>query len=154
MRIYIHNINLQALNIIQKSITDLLTETKSYIEVYTNESIYQIDGKHITLLEPKDGEISFHQNYYDDISLIVDNSYFQKTNETSIYGNKHLHKPIRKYIYKLNPKSKVCFVIETSQSSNDITFAASDIYFECQQQIDIKELFIRQEINEFLSLLN
>ncbi len=154
MRIYIHNVNLRALNNIHKSLTELLTETKSYIEVYTNESIYQIDDKYITLLEPKDGEITFHQNYYENISLIVDKSYFQKTNETSVYGNKHLHKLIRKYIYKLNPKSKVSFVVETSPLLDDITFAAIDSYFECTEQVDIKELFIRQEINEFLSLLN
>jgi len=154
MRIYINNINLNALNSIQKTLTELLTETKTYIEVYTNESIYQIDGKHITMLEPKDGEIMLYQNYYENISLVVDNSYFQKTNETSVYGSKHLHKQIRKYVYKLNPKSKISFVIETSPLSHDNTFVVSDNYFECPEQVDIKEMFIRQEINEFLSLLN
>ena len=154
MRIYINNINLDALNSIQKSLTDLLTETKEYVEVYTNESMYQIDGKHITLLEPKDGGIIIHENYYENMTLIVDNSYFQKTNETSVYGTNHLHKQIRKYVYKFNPKSKIRFVIETTPISHDNKFAVSDSYFECYDQVDIKEIFIRQEINEFLSLLN
>jgi hypothetical protein len=30
----------------------------------------------------------------------------------------------------------------------------NDIYFETEERIDMKELFVKQEINEFLSLLN
>jgi hypothetical protein len=70
-----------------------------------------------------------------------------------VYGNEHLHKKIKKNIYKLNPKSKIYFIIESS-SNSDNKFVSTDVYFECNELVDINELFIKQEIIEFLSLLN
>ena len=132
----------------------MLSETQIYTELYTNESIYQIDSKNILLLEPKDGEIDVYKNYFNNITLIVDNSYFKKSIENSVYGNEHHHKKITKNIYKLNPKSKICFIIESSNNLDNNKFVSNDVYFECNELVDIKELFIKQEIIEFLSLLN
>lgn len=153
MKIYINNFNLNSLPNTQKSLTDILVETQTYTELFTNESIYHIDNKHIFLLEPKDGEIIIYKNYFNGISLVVDNSYFNKIIETSVNGNEHLHKKLNKFIYKLNPKSKLSFVIEMTNNL-DNAFVPNDVYFECNELIDIKELFIKQEIIEFLSLLN
>jgi hypothetical protein len=153
MKIYINNFDLTSLSSIQKSLVDILIETQNYTEVYTNESIYHIDYKNIFLLEPKDGDIFLYKNYFDKITLIVDNSYFKKTQETSICGNKHLHKTIQKNIYKINPNSKVFLIIEMVNTLDNI-FVPNDIYFECNEIIDIRELFIKQELIEFLSLLN
>ncbi len=153
MKIYINNFNLNSLPNTQKSLTDILVETQTYTELFTNESIYHIDNKQIFLLEPKDGEIIIYKNYFNDISLVVDNSYFNKIIEMSVNGNEHLHKKINKFIYKLNPKSKLSFVIEMTNNL-DNALEPNDVYFECNELIDIKELFIKQEIIEFLSLLN
>ena len=153
MKIYINNFNLNTLPSIQKSLDDMLSETQIYTELYTNESIYQIDFKNVFLLEPKDGMIDVYKNYFNNITLIVDNSYFIKSIENSVYGNEHLHKKIKKNIYKLNPKSKIYFIIESSNSDNN-KFVSTDVYFECNELVDINELFIKQEIIEFLSLLN
>jgi hypothetical protein len=153
MRIYINNLNLTILTKIQNSLNDLLIKMETYIELYTNESIYQIDNKRIYILEPKDGEISVYKNYFNDITLVVDNSYFKKSIENSVYGNEHLHKKIKRNIYKLNAKSKICFVIELAENLDNL-FVPNDVYFECDELIDIKEIFIKQELIEFLSLLN
>jgi hypothetical protein len=154
MKIYINNFNLNNLPIIQKSLDDMLAETQIYTELYTNESIYQIDSKNILLLEPKDGEIDVYKNYFNKITLIVDNSYFKKSIENSVYGNEHLHKKIKRNIYKLNAQSKISFVIEMIDNLDNNKFSQNDVYFECNEFVDIKELFIKQEIIEFLSLLN
>jgi len=153
MKIYINNFNLNSLPNSQKSLSDILVETQTYTELFTNESIYHINNKHIYLLEPKDGEIIIYKNYFNDISLVVDNSYFNKIIETSVNGNEHLHKKINKFIYKLNPKSKLSFVIEMTNNVDNL-LVPNDVYFEYVELIDIKELFIKQEIIEFLSLLN
>jgi hypothetical protein len=153
MKIYINNFNLNSLPNSQKSLSDILVETQTYTELFTNESIYHINNKHIYLLEPKDGEIIIYKNYFNDISLVVDNSYFNKIIETSVNGNEHLHKKINKFIYKFNPKSKLSFVIEMTNNVDNL-LVPNDVYFEYVELIDIKELFIKQEIIEFLSLLN
>jgi hypothetical protein len=153
MKIYINNFNINNLSNVQTILADILIETHLYTELYTNESIYHIDYKNITLLEPIDGEITINKNYFNDISLVVDNSYFKKIAETSVNGNMHLHKKIKKNVYKFNSKSKLSFVIETIDNLDNI-FIPNDIYFECNEIIDIKELFIKQELIEFLSLLN
>ena len=154
MKIYINNFDLNSLSSIQKSLVDILVETHNYIELFTNESIYHIDNKNIYLLEPKDGEISIYKNYFNDISLTVDSSYFIKSMETSINGTTHLHKKIQKNKYKLNSKSKLAFVIEMVDNFDNNKFVPNDVYFESTEIIDIKELFIKQELIEFLSLLN
>jgi hypothetical protein len=154
MKIYINNLNLNKLNDIRESLNDILTETNIYTEVYTNESIYHIDEKTIYSVTPKDGEIILHHNYYDQFTLICDHSYFLKNNAFNVFGNEHLHKKIKKYIYKTNPKSKLSFVIEMTGDLHDNKFVENDVYFESYDIIDIKELFIKQEIIEFLSLLN
>jgi hypothetical protein len=148
MKIYVDNINLTDLKSIQESLSDLLINTQKYTEVYTNNGIYNIDNKNIFLLEPNDGEINVFNNYFNDITLIVDNSYFEKIIETSIIGSVHIHNKILKQIYRLNPKSKINFIIEIVDNIKHT------IYFESEDKIDIKELFNKQEIIEFLSLLN
>lgn len=140
--------------IIQKLLSDILVETHKYSEIYTNESIYHVDNKNIFLLEPKDGDIRIYEKIYDNITLIVDNSYFIRHLETSLNGNKHLQIKITKYVYKLNPQSKISLVIIIAETSDVDSFISNDIYFECENIIDIKELFNKQEIIEFLSLLN
>jgi hypothetical protein len=154
MKIYINNFNLDSLPKIQKSLTDILFETQNYIEVYTNEAMYHIDCKNIYFLQPKDGEIIIYKNYFNNITLVVDNSYFNKIIETSVNGIEHLHKKIIKFIYKLNPKSELSFIIEMVSNLYSNILLPNDVYFECNELIDIKEIFIKQEIIEFLSLLN
>lgn len=146
--------NTDKLNIVQKSLNSILYKTKTYSEIYTNESIYHIDSKNIFLLKPNDEPIEVYTNYYKNITLIVDKSYFKKSIENCIHGNKHQHKKIKKYIYKLNHNSKICFIIENSIDLENNNIITHDVYFECVESVDIKELFIKQEIIEFLSLLN
>lgn len=153
MKIYINNLNLNSLNSIQTSLSDLIVETQLFTELYTNESIYHVDNKHVYILEPKDGDITVYQNYFNNITLVVDNSYFQKTEGTSINGVEHVPKKIKKLIHKLNTRSKISFIIEMAQDINN-NYIPSDVYFESDEILDIKELFIKQELIEFLSLLN
>jgi hypothetical protein len=153
MKVYINNLNLNNLPIIQKSMNNMLFETKMYTELYTNEAIYQINSKNILLLEPTDGEIIVYKNYFNELSLIVDKSYFKKIEVSSVFGNNHHHKKIKKYIFKQYPKSKISFVIEMTDNLENDNYYPNDVYFEIDDLVDIKDLFIKQEIIEFLLLL-
>jgi hypothetical protein len=153
MRIYINNLNLEYVPDIQREIVKLLDETLIYIEIYTDEGIYHVDTKSIYRLEPNDSEIIIHENFFNKMTLIVDQSFFEKKQDTNVYGNDYIEKKIKKQIYKLNHKSKLHFVIEMVENLEK-KYIPNDVYFESKMPIDIKELFVKQEIIEFLSMLN
>lgn len=153
MKVYIHNFNLLiGINDIQNVLSDLLTSKEKYMEIYTNESMYHVNSRNIYLLETNDRETIVYNNFIRGITLVVDHSNFIKKLETSIHGNEHIHNTITKYTYKLNSRSKLSFVVEINH--NNLEETLNDVYFECNEIVDIKELFIKQEISEFLSLLN
>jgi hypothetical protein len=155
MKIYINNLNLNILNVLinnNKFISFLIKHTENYIELFTDFGIYQINNKSIYLLEPVDKEISKHNNYYNKLSLIVDPSYFKKQITYCINGDNHFSIQIKREFYKINSNSKIKLVIESRLINNE--YNPNDIYFECENEISINDLFIKQELIEFLSILN
>ena len=152
MKIYINNLNLNILNELSNNFKNLLIDTKQYIILYTEEGIYEINNKLIYRLEQIDRDIKQYENFYNEFTLIIDPSFFNKHIETSIIGTKHISNQIVKYIYKLNKKSDLNLIIE--YYLHDSKMIENDIYFELNKEIDINEIFIKKEIIEFLSLLN
>jgi hypothetical protein len=155
MKLYINNFNLNILKDIQKSLEDKLVLCENFIEIFTDEGIYCVEKNNIYILEPIDGEIKIF-NYFGDVNnftLISDSSYFKKTIVPSVYGNHNVSLNIKKYIYKLNKNSKLQLIILFIETNND-KFIPSDIYFKINENTNINELSIKEEINEFLSLLN
>ena len=152
MNIYINNFDLNILNILMNNINYLIKDIENYIELFTDSGIYQINNKSIYLLEPIDKEISKHNNYYKNLSLIVDPSYFKKQLTYCVNGNNHFSIQIKRELYKLNSNTKIKLVIESTLIDNE--YKPNDIYFECENEISINDLFIKQELIEFLSLLN
>lgn len=149
MKIYIDNLNLTIIKEVLANIQPYHVSTENNINIFTNEGIFSIEQNVLYKLDPVDIAIKIHKNYFEDFTLIVDESYFNKIKTTSIYGIKHLHKNITKYIHKLNKHSKLKLVIEMIDMD-----LVNDIYFELDTPCDINELFIKHEIIEFLLLLN
>jgi hypothetical protein len=154
MKIYIENFNLTILNEIEKAFHDVLVNSDAIIDVYTNEGIFNIEGNNSFILDPQDKEVKIIKNYFDNYNLIIDYSYFKKTKINSIYGNKHITKKIIRNYYKLNKHSKISLVIDIEENIDNNELIPNDIYFQCNEDININELFIKQEIIEFLSALN
>lgn len=152
MKIYINNLNLNILNELSNNFKSLLIDKKQYIILYTEEGIYEINNKLIYRLEQIDRDIKQYENFYNEFTLIIDPSFFNKHIETSIIGTKHISNQIVKYIYKLNKKTDLNLIIE--YYLHDSKMIENDIYFELNKEIDINEIFIKKEIIEFLSLLN
>ena len=104
------------------------------------------------MLEPIDKEICKYNNYYNNLSLIVDPSYFKKELTSCVNGGNHHSKQIKREFYKINSNTKIKLVIESCLVNNK--YHSYDIYFECENEISINDLFIKQELIEFLSILN
>lgn len=150
MKVYINKLNLTLLGEIQKLLVqnNKLIKTEQYLELITNEGIYHIDNSNVQRLIPKDGAITIFNNYHNEFTLIADFSIYEKQSVNSIHGDKHFQQSVTKYIYKTN--SKLHFVIEIADNN---TSKGKDCYFESNETIDINELFVKQAIIEFLSLL-
>jgi len=154
MKIYINNLNLNILKDIQDALQKEFISCENYIHLYTNEGIFIIEKNIIYSLDPVDIDVKIYERYFHDFTLIVDPSYFKKTTTTTINGNRHLSTSIKKNFYKINKQSKLQLVIESIEQINTGDYIPSDIYFELDGSHDINELFIKQEIIEFLSVLN
>ena len=154
MKIYINNLNLNILKDIQEALVKEVVNSEYYIQLYTNEGIFNIEKNYVYYLEPFDNDVKIYEKYFKDFTIIVDSSYFKKTITSSINGNKHLSINIKKDYYKLNKGSKIQLVIENHEDISSGHYIPSDIYFEFHENIDINEIFIKQDIIEFLSLLN
>lgn len=152
MKIYIDKFNLDILNNISEAFKEYLVHTDIYIALYTNEGIYRIEDKQTYLLDVYDKNIHSYEKYYENFTLIVDNSYFIKNKVNSVIGDTHLSFHTKEFYYKLNKKSSLSLVLKYNLGDNK--HVSDDIYFEIDKDIDINEPFIKKEIIEFLSVLN
>ena len=159
MKIYIDHFNLDILSSVMNSLDEFHTNTETYIEVYSDEGIYQIDNNSILQLKPVDEKYSIHKNYYNDFTIIVDPSYFNKEPVSSIIGGIMYNRTIQRYVYKLNKTSQLMLVIEgTHKPIPDHPlqpkFHPNNIYFETNEPTntyDVHDPFFKKELTEFLS---
>lgn len=152
MRIYINNLNLDITNELLEIFKENLIKTENYVELYTNDGTYRIDDKTIYLLDVTDKSIQIFEKYYNNFTLIVDTSFYNKKITSSIHGETHLSFQITEKHYKLDNSSSISLVIKYSLDESSLI--PNDIYFETQKDINIGELFVKKEIIEFLSVLN
>jgi len=152
MRIYINNLNLDIINDISDIFKEYMTNFETYIELYTSDGIYRIEDKKLFFLDTCDKEIKMFENYYNNFTLIVDPSFFQKQSCSSIHGDTHIALYIKKNCYKINTSSEIKMVIK--YILNNDKYIPNDIYFESEENIDVNDVFIKKEIIDFLSVLN
>jgi hypothetical protein len=152
MRIYINNLNLDIINDISDIFKEHMINSEIYIELYTSDGIYRIEDKNMYFLDTCDKPIKMFENYYNNFTLIVDPSFFQKHSCDSIHGDTHLALHTKKIYYKINKSCQIQMVVKYILNNNN--FIPNDIYFESEKDIDINDVFIKEEIIEFLSVLN
>ena len=152
MKIYINNLNLDIIDEISELFKENFIKTDNYIELYTNEGVYRIEDKSIYFLDINDKDIQQFEKYYNNFTLIVDMSFYNKKITSSIHGESHLSFQITEKHYKLNNSSSVSLVIKYNLDKTKLI--PSDIYFESDKDININDIFIKKEIIEFLSVLN
>jgi hypothetical protein len=157
MKIYINNLNIDILNNLLYIFNDKYIDSETYIQIYSIDGIYKINDNQIKKLNIIDKEIELFQNYYNNFTLIVDKSFFIEENVHSI-NPEHISIKLKRCFFKSYQKSNVQLVIEGS-INEDLTLnkhfiKPNDIYFEINDNIDIKDDLIKKEIIVFLSLLN
>ena len=152
MKIYINNLNLDIIDEISELFKENFIKTDNYIELYTNEGVYRIEDESIYFLDINDKDIQQFEKYYNNFTLILDMSFYNKKITSSIHGETHLSFQIAEKHYKLNNSSSVSLVIKYNLDKTKLI--PNDIYFESQKDIDINDILIKKEIIEFLSVLN
>jgi hypothetical protein len=157
MKIYINNLNIDILNNLLHIFNDKYIDSETYIQIYSIDGIYKINDSQIKKLNIIDKEIELFQNYYNNFTLIVDKSFFIEENVHSI-NPEHISIKLKRCFFKSYQKSNVQLVIE-GPINEDLTLnkhfiKPNDIYFEINDNIDIKDDLIKKEIIVFLSLLN
>jgi len=171
MKVYILNYNLNNLNNLQKSLQTLFKTTKEFIEIYSEEGTMIIDNNNTYKLNYIDKNLIELKKYYENYDLIVDNSVTIKEIISQL-PPKHLAIHTKMFTFKKTPESKVKLVIVTENKDNyedkdkdiyidkattkynDNKIIPTDFYFDIPEDIDLNNIFIKEEIIEFLSMLN
>jgi hypothetical protein len=156
MKIYINNLNIEILPTIMKLFNDYYINSKTYIQIYSIDGIYEIDESSVTKLNCFDNDIQIFKNYYDNFTLILDPSYFI-TEKVNNINPEHISTRMKRCVFGLNKDSKIKLIIEGElfeKTANNCDINPKDIYFEMPNNTDINDALVKKEIIVFLSLLN
>ena len=143
------------------------TETTKMI--YSTEGIFYLDNNTTYKLLYNDKTITKLEKYYEQLDLIIDKSTITREITCQI-PPKHLANPIKTFIFKKDTQSKIKLVIIGNKSFNHINNSnipfmdknlnkelqviISDFYMDVPDDIDLNNIFIKEEISEFLFMLN
>ena len=155
MKIFIENYALFNLNNKIPSLKKYLVDTKQQLEITSNEGQYYIDESKVYKIIVSDKDAVVHKKYYNDYNLLLDNSYTVLV-ETNQIPNHNIEIIYKYYYFALNKLSKLRLVIQTIYDINDEinNISPIDFYFEKEGDIEINNIFFKDEINVLLSLLN
>jgi len=143
--------------------------SEEFLQLYSPEGIYLIDQNSTIKLKPVDHDIIILKNFYKDLTLIVDPSYYivEKTNQIP---PEHITAKIKREFYKFNEnnaKNSVKLVIESekvnethlgfdflNKNYSENGYVPKDIYFELPNGSNVKDSLVKEELIVFLSNLN
>ena len=162
MKIYINHLNLDALPELLKSLNNNYINSETYIKIYSTDGIYEINNSSSKKLIPQDSDIEILENYHENFTLLVDQSYYG-VEEVFQINNDHNSRKMKRCFFELNKNSKIKLVIEGEilddkhffkRISTDYGIAPNDIYFELPEKTNINDALVKNELNVFLSCLN
>ena len=151
MKIYINNYNIDNLSKKLKGLNEYLINKTNSIEIYSDEGIYLVDENNMYNITYLDRSIQ-KINYTDDIEMSIDLSTTNSIIVNQLPSDNIILK-LATYIYKIDAKSKIKFVINFVLIKN-INYNLHDFYFDVSDDIDINSPLFKEDINVFLSLLN
>jgi hypothetical protein len=179
MKIYINHFNLLILPNLIKTLSKYKVKSEEFLQLYSPEGIFLVDHGSTMKLKPIDHDISILENIHENITLIVDPSFYiiEKTNQIP---SEHTAVHIKKEIYNIKPndnsnenekinknKKSIKLVIEyektnkiekefnfLNQNKVEKDYVPIDIYFELPNGSNIRDDLVKEELIVFLSLLN
>ena len=181
MKIYINHFNLLILNNILKQLADYRINTEEYIQFYSPDGIYIVDKSNTFKLNAVDHDIMVLENYYNNLTLIVDPSFYIVEKVVQM-PTEFISTRMKREIFVLSnskvqnvkdvkdikeEKRNIKLVIESeiiNQKENEFSFLNNntvendykpkDIYFELPNGTNIDNILVKEELIVFLSLLN
>ena len=162
MKIYINHLNLDALPELLKTLNNNYINSETYIQIYSNDGIYEINNTCSKKLMPIDNDIQILENYHENFTLLVDPSCYG-VEEVFQINNDHISRKMKRCFFEFNKNSKIKLVIEGEvlddkhfykRISNEYGIAPNDIYFELPEKTNITDALVKKELIVFLSCLN
>ena len=152
MKIYISDYNINKLSKKIPSLQNYYFDTKKNMFIYSDDGIFKIGDNNIKKFVIMGEKIE--RTDIDGVKLIVDESKITYENCNFIPYDHILYKTTH-LVYKIQPTSKLFFIIEGNYSKNTNTFfVPTDFYFETDIEEKIYNPIIKDDLNVFLSLLN
>lgn len=152
MRVFLNHFNLDALNDVAETFRDCATHTETSIVVYTNEGVFHIRDNGVYARKVCDKDVFLVDQYYDHFQLIVDPSVYREHAVASVCGDAHVAIQTQTKYYQLSPSSSLRLVLK--YICRDGSFSPADMYWETDKDVDVRDLFIKKELIEFLLALN
>ena len=176
MKVYVLNYDLNKISSTIPKLLKLTMTVSEGVEIYSTEGIFYIDNNTTYKLLYNNESIIKLENYYEQLHLVIDKSIITRDITCQLPPKHLLANPIKTFIFKKNPQSKIKFIIIGNSSNNinynninhnnmntpfmdtnfnkDLQVIISDFYIDVPDDIDLNNIFIKEEISEFLSLLN
>ena len=111
MKIYINNFNIDILPSIIKSLTEYYINSETYIQIYSEDGIFQINDASTKKQNSTDKEIQIFKEYYENFTLIADPSYYT-LEQTYNIPSEHLSTTVKRCFFTPDKNSIFKLVIE------------------------------------------
>jgi hypothetical protein len=176
MKIYINHFNLNILPDLLKTLSNYHIKSEEYMQLYSTSGIYMIDQTSSIKLNQVDHDIVLLKNFYQDFTLIVDPSFYIAEKVVNI-PPEHITTKIKRDVFALHNNNKINtnkknhpnikLIIETeiksepeeafyflNKNKTDNEDNYRDMFFEMPNGTNVNDALVKEEIIEFLSLLN
>ena len=150
MKIFVKDYNLFNIKNIIHLLDKYLVNKTNYYDVFSSDGHFNIDNNNIYKIDHVDKCSRIYEKYTNDVSIIVDNSITNKKEVNQIPVDS-IAIPVKNLYYSLDKKSKIKLLIQMSNESDE---SILDFYFEINEDVDVNNIFIKNELNVFLSVLN
>jgi len=153
-RIYIQNFSIEQISKILNRIDIYFKTQRDHTELYSKEEgIFLIENGSFFQLKQIDKPIKYYKDFIAGFSLILDESYYEKTSVVSQIPVDYVSVPVTTFEFYNSPFVK--FIVEGNKSSlhgcsRYETFTPLNFYFKTNE--DIENHFVKEELNVFLSL--
>jgi hypothetical protein len=151
MKIFLKDYKLSKLHDKIKLLEPYLVNISEYYEGFSKEGCFLMDSSNIYKLLHQYKPLKIIEKYLHNFTIMVDYSNTIKKKENQIPVDTEVIL-VKKIQYSIDKKSKMKLIIHTSSNLHDVKIL--DFYFEIDEEVDLNNMFIKNELNVFLSCLN
>ena len=150
MKIFVKDYNLFNIKNIIHLLDKYLVNKTNYYDVFSSQGHFHIATNNIYKIDHIDKSCKIYEKYANNFSIILDNSITHKK-EVHQIPEDSIVIPVKNLHYAIDKRSKINLLIQMSSEFDETIL---DFYFEINEDIDVNNIFIKNELNVFLSLLN